>query len=94
MLPQPDNYWSACPNLKIMATSRESMGIAGEQTFHVPSMELPENGNDFDIEEYWQVESMKLFKDRVQNVIPNFTPDAVQTKAAARILQPDWMEFR
>lgn len=74
-----------CPGLKIMATSRESMGVAGEQTFHVPSMQLPKDGDDSDIEEFWQAESMQLFKDRVLSVVPDFTPNASQTKAVAKI---------
>ena len=76
---------SACPDLKIMATSRESMGVAGEQTFHVPSMQLPEIREDSDLEKIWGAESMQLFKDRVTSVVHDFTPDTAQTRAAAKI---------
>ena len=31
-----------CPHLTILASSREALGIPGEQTFRVPSLSLPE----------------------------------------------------
>lgn len=33
---------SACPDIRIMVTSREALGIQGEISFHVPSMKLPD----------------------------------------------------
>ena len=36
---------TACPNLKLLATSRESLGLPGEMTYHVPSLQLPEIKN-------------------------------------------------
>src|SRR5262245_34260106 len=33
---------SACPHLRILATSREALGIGGERTWLVPSLSLPE----------------------------------------------------
>ena len=32
---------NACPRLRILATSREALGIVGETTWRVPSLELP-----------------------------------------------------
>lgn len=73
------------PELKIMATSRESLGLAGERNFHVPSMHLPGEGGDLSDSEVWQIESMQLFRDRALSVKPDFRPDDSQTRAAARI---------
>jgi non-specific serine/threonine protein kinase len=73
------------PELKIMATSRESLGLAGERNFHVPSMHLPGDGSDLNEASVWQIESMQLFRDRALNVKPDFCPDDSQTRAAARI---------
>jgi predicted ATPase/class 3 adenylate cyclase len=36
----------ACPNLKIMVTGREALGVPGETPFHVPSLSLPPLGQD------------------------------------------------
>src|SRR5262249_36050490 len=32
----------ACPELRILATSREALGVAGELTYRVPSLSLPD----------------------------------------------------
>ncbi len=55
---------TACPNLKLLATSREALGLPGEMTYHVPSLRLPEHKNPHDINELWKAESMRLFHDR------------------------------
>ena len=36
-----DALLRACPELRILATSRQPLGIAGETTFRVPSLSLP-----------------------------------------------------
>ncbi|MDK2982410.1 MAG: hypothetical protein PWQ55_2757 [Chloroflexota bacterium] len=74
-----------CPDLKILATSRESLGLNGERNFHVPSMHLPEKNTGLTQEDVWQIESMQLFRDRALSVKPDFQPDDSQTRAAARI---------
>ena len=37
-----DALLRACPDLRILATSREALGIAGETTWRVPSLSLPD----------------------------------------------------
>ena len=37
-----DKLLKNCPNLKILATSREALGIIGEALYHVPSLTIPE----------------------------------------------------
>ncbi len=37
-----DTLLHACPNLKIFATSREALGVAGERAWAVPSLALPD----------------------------------------------------
>src|SRR5579859_1298560 len=37
-----DDLLRACPNLKIIASSREALGIAGESVYRVPSLTLPD----------------------------------------------------
>ena len=74
-----------CPDLKVLATSRESLGLNGESNFHVPSMQLPDAGADLTEGDVWQIESMQLFRDRALSVKPDFQPDNSQTRAAARV---------
>ena len=76
---------TACPNLKLLATSREALGLPGEMTYHVPSLRLPDPKNHPDVDELWAVESMRLFHDRAVSVKPDFKPDAAQTEAVAKI---------
>jgi predicted ATPase/class 3 adenylate cyclase/DNA-binding CsgD family transcriptional regulator len=54
---------AACPDLQILATSRESTGVPGEVTFQVPSLALAD-------------EAINLFVDRARRVRPEFTIDA------------------
>ena len=38
-----DGLLQACANLRILTTSRQPLGIAGETTFRVPSLSVPES---------------------------------------------------
>jgi predicted ATPase/DNA-binding XRE family transcriptional regulator/Flp pilus assembly protein TadD len=60
----------ACPNLHILATSRESLGVAGEALYHVPSLVLPDVQNL--LEKFREYESVRLFEERAQLVQMNF----------------------
>ena len=33
-----------CPQIKVLASSRQALGISGEETFRLPSLEVPEQG--------------------------------------------------
>jgi predicted ATPase/class 3 adenylate cyclase len=61
-----DNLLVHCPSLTILATSREPLGIEGEQTFVVPSLELPGD------EAPEQSASAQLFVARAAAVRPKF----------------------
>jgi predicted ATPase/DNA-binding CsgD family transcriptional regulator len=39
-----DGLLRSCPNLALLATSREPLGIDGEHVYRVPSMEVPDSG--------------------------------------------------
>ncbi|MBM3137415.1 MAG: tetratricopeptide repeat protein, partial [Chloroflexi bacterium] len=75
----------ACPDIRIMVTSREALGIQGEVSFHVPSMKLPDLESLPEAEAVWEVESMQLFMDRAASVNPDFSPSREDTLAVARI---------
>ncbi|MGB8646152.1 MAG: AAA family ATPase, partial [Anaerolineae bacterium] len=61
----------ACPGLKILATSREPLGITGETIYRVPSLDLPESPElgATRISEYGAI---RLFVDRAGAVKSNF----------------------
>ena len=62
----------ACPEVKIMVTSREAMNIPGEATFRVPSLTLPDPKRDTTPADVEQYDSVRLFSDRAKAVSANF----------------------
>ncbi|NND85694.1 MAG: adenylate/guanylate cyclase domain-containing protein [Acidimicrobiia bacterium] len=71
-----------CPELRIVATSRESLGIPGEAILRVPSLGLPTSGD-----EVASTEAGMLFLDRAESAQPGFTAGPADLDAIARIVQ-------
>jgi non-specific serine/threonine protein kinase len=69
------------PQLQILATSRESLGLAGETTFLVPSLSLPKPVHSLLPSDLAGYDAPALFVTRAQLVLPTFTPTE-QNKAA------------
>jgi predicted ATPase/DNA-binding CsgD family transcriptional regulator len=61
-----------CPDVKILATSREALNIAGEITFRVPSLALPNLQHLPPLEAFAHVEALRLFIERAQAAQPGF----------------------
>jgi len=61
-----------CAKLKIIATSREALNCAGEQTYRVPSLSLPDASANNTPENIIQYESVCLFLERALSVNQNF----------------------
>jgi len=59
-----DTLLKNCPNLKILATSREGLGIPGEALYRVPSLSIPKVEKN--IEQLAESESIRLFTDRAR----------------------------
>jgi predicted ATPase len=53
-----DTLLHACPYLRILATSREALGIAGERAWLVPSLSLPDPGHLPPLEELGRYEAV------------------------------------
>ena len=75
----------ACPDLRILATSREAMGIAGENVVLVPSLSLPDP--QAAPEGLPRGDAVRLFVDRATTVAPGFALDEQNAPALARICQ-------
>ena len=83
-----DNLLHACPNLKILASSREALGIAGEATFKVPSLSLPpalKTRGSIRLADLDQSEAVRLFVERAQAVSPAFCLEIDNAPAVAQI---------
>ena len=53
-----------CPDVKILASSREALGIGGEQAYRVPSMSLPDSKQPNTRSSVAQFEAVRLFTER------------------------------
>ncbi len=71
-----------CSDLKILATSREALGMTGEQVFAVRSLSLPASGELDAIE---RSEAVRLFVDHARLVAPDFAVTAGNAAAVAEI---------
>ncbi|HJR81089.1 MAG TPA: BTAD domain-containing putative transcriptional regulator [Anaerolineales bacterium] len=60
-----------CPNLKVLATSRETLGVAGEATYALPSLSVPEQ-EETSLENSSEYESVQLFAERAALAISSF----------------------
>ena len=61
-----------CPGVKVLASSREALGIGGEQTYKVPPLSLPDRKAAATPKSLSQYESVQLFLDRALLVRPDF----------------------
>lgn len=69
----------AAPDLRILATSRESLGIDGEAIVRVPSLDIPDGRG-------WGItDSVLLFRDRAKAAEPDFEPGPQESAAIERI---------
>jgi predicted ATPase len=77
-----DTLLDACPNLRILATSREPLGVAGELNWVVPSLSVPDEGTST-VEEAESYESARLFAARASYRSRGFsvTPENAQSVA-------------
>ncbi len=62
----------ACPNVRILATSREPLGVSGEISWPVPPLSLPDAGRVQTPKELLRCEAVGLFVERVGSVAPGF----------------------
>jgi predicted ATPase/DNA-binding NarL/FixJ family response regulator len=63
---------SSCPALAILATSREPLGLPGETTWRVPSLDRPDPHRPPPIERLLEVDSVRLFAERAMAAAPDF----------------------
>src|SRR5215208_3834209 len=72
-----DHFLHACPNLKIITSSREALGINGETVYHLASLSLPQDVEDLrDVgnltHDLMHYEATRLFSERASKANPQF----------------------
>ncbi len=75
----------SCPELRVLATSREALGIVGEVAWPVPSLSLPDLRRLPDVESLPQYESARLFVERAAAVKPDFVLTEQNAAAVAQV---------
>ncbi len=68
-----DALLRSCPEVSVLATSREPLGVAGETVWRVPSMV--------------EAEAVRLFADRANHVVPGFVVDDGNRDAVHTVCQ-------
>jgi predicted ATPase/class 3 adenylate cyclase len=80
-----ESLLQACPQLHIITSSREALGIAGETPFRVPSLSIPDTHQITSAEKLAQSEAVRLFIDRAKTALPAFTLTDANAPAVAQI---------
>jgi predicted ATPase/DNA-binding SARP family transcriptional activator len=75
----------ACPQLRILATSREALHIPGEVTWLVPSLSLPNPRQQPSLAQLLHYEAIRLFVDRALAIVPTFRVTEQNAPAIAQI---------
>ncbi|HZM25116.1 MAG TPA: adenylate/guanylate cyclase domain-containing protein, partial [Anaerolineales bacterium] len=80
-----DSLLHACPDLRIITSSREALGIDGENAYRVPSLSLP--GPNDNLHAIQESEAVKLFTERATTTLPDFELAQSNAPVVAQICQ-------
>ncbi|MDQ3780757.1 MAG: LuxR C-terminal-related transcriptional regulator [Chloroflexota bacterium] len=76
---------AVCPDLTVIATSRERLRLIGEQEYPVPPLALPERTRAWSTAALSEVTAVQLFVERAREVDPDFTLTDENSSAVAEI---------
>ncbi|WP_112237450.1 BTAD domain-containing putative transcriptional regulator [Kribbella monticola] len=76
-----DELLAAAPGLRVLATSREPLGLAGEAVWSVPTLEVPEVATD--LEGLAELSAVQLFVARAAAADRSFVLDAASAPAVS-----------
>jgi len=74
----------ACPDLEVLATSREPLGLEGEVVWRVPGLSLPAPGTHT-LRRALASEAVQLFVTRVSDRVSGFTLTRARSRAVMHI---------
>ena len=81
----PKGYSESVPDLRILATSRQPLSIAGETIWRIPSLALPNPHRRPPVERLRQVEAVQLFAQRAAAALPGFSVTEQNSAAVAEV---------
>ncbi|MED7923937.1 LuxR C-terminal-related transcriptional regulator [Nonomuraea sp. LP-02] len=79
-----DRLVRAAPGLRILATSRQALGVTGEQVLQVPTLAVPEAA-EAGARADAQTDAVRLFAERARAVLPGFEITDANREAVARV---------
>jgi predicted ATPase len=82
-----DALLKGCPRIRILATSREVLGVSYETIWRVPSMATHAVGAPATVDQLRQLDAIQLFVQRAQAARPGFELSGATAPAVARICQ-------
>ncbi|HEX2699188.1 MAG TPA: tetratricopeptide repeat protein [Acidimicrobiales bacterium] len=81
----------ACADLRVLATTREPLKVAGEVVWRVPTLSVPDpttaGGDDLTLDELRQFEAVRLFLDRAAAVRPDLDLGDADAPALAAVVR-------
>jgi predicted ATPase/DNA-binding CsgD family transcriptional regulator len=77
----------ACPRLHVLATSRQALGVDGEQNWQVPPLSLPAASEPIQPGEALRWEAVRLFADRAGSHLQDFTITPGNARAVVQLCQ-------
>ncbi|WP_125727518.1 tetratricopeptide repeat protein [Kibdelosporangium aridum] len=78
---------AAVPGVRILATSRQALGVAGEHLFEVPPLPVPDPGQPMTPRAVARHGAVRLFAERAAVARPGFTVDASNRATVVRVCQ-------
>ena len=85
-----DTVLNSCPEVRVLATSREALNIAGETNRPVSPLIVPALQSEPTVEELEGAESVRLYVERAQHRNPSFTLTTENARAVAEICR--WLD--
>lgn len=76
-----------CPQLQILATSREALKIPGETTWLVPLLSVPRRGTTPPLAELLVYPALRLFLERARALLPSFQLTPQNAAAVTQVCQ-------
>lgn len=80
-----ESLLSECPELTILATSREALGVPGERAWPLPALSLPQPDRPAESSSILESEAVSLFVERTSEVLPGYMPTDAEAPIIVQI---------
>jgi predicted ATPase/class 3 adenylate cyclase len=81
-----DRLLRVCPELTILASSREFLGVKGEASYLVPPMSLPDMRHLPPLAQLAEYDSVRLFVERARMITPEFSVEETNAPAIVQVV--------